>query len=128
MIRFAVLFTSCLFALSSMPAAANMPAYTYKTAVLHDVVINDYGKRPAPSGLLRTWLRVGVVENHIANLNVYVNYQGETQKLPAIGETCDITYHLGWIEGYFKPLQTADDRDRVVDEFACRSGTKVRIS
>jgi hypothetical protein len=105
-------------------AHAGVDEYAYKTSTLRNVVINDYGKKPAPSGLLRTWLRIGVTENHLSTLDVYLNYKGESQKLPPLGATCDIVYHLGWIEGYFKPLQSAADRDRVIDDFTCKPESK----
>ncbi|MGN6423307.1 MAG: hypothetical protein ACTHLA_08365 [Asticcacaulis sp.] len=105
-------------------AHAGPSDYAYKTSTLHNVVISEYGKKPAPSGLLRTWLRIGVTENHLASLDVYLNYQGEAQKLPPLGATCDIVYHMGWIEGYFKPLQSAADRDRVIDDFTCKPDAK----
>ncbi|MDI7774552.1 hypothetical protein [Asticcacaulis sp. EMRT-3] len=114
------------------PASAKIRDYTYNTSTLHDVVIADYGKRPEPSGILRTWLRIGVVENRLANLDVYINYLGESQKLPPMGATCDIVYHMGWIEGYYRPLKSVADQDRVVDHFNCKAprktDRKVRIS
>ena len=119
---FLPLFAAC--ALYAGAAQAGQDDYAYKTSTLRNVVISDYGKRPAPSGLLRTWLRIGVVENHLASLDVYLNYQGEAQKLPPLGATCDIVYHMGWIEGYLKPLQSAADRDRVIDDFTCRADSK----
>lgn len=117
---------------SSSPSFARSTEYAYRTSTLRGVTINDYGKRPAPSGLLRTWLRIGVVENHLANSDVYIVYTGEDQKLPPIGATCDIVYHLGWIEEYYKPLNKVADRDKVVDAFNCKSErraeAKLRLS
>ena len=84
---------------------------------LKDAVVVEISELPPYTGLLRTWVRIGLVAKGRRTDFLYPYF--EQSKLPNEGVECDVRYHLEDVDGQIglniKRLKGA----AVIDELNC---------
>jgi hypothetical protein len=88
--------------------------------VFTDVVVYMLSERPPLSGVLKTWIEVGVKESSGDAHELFIPYLQEDTHIPEIGATCDVYYHYEELRGLVGTKSMHISAARIVDKFVVK--------
>ena len=112
------IFILCALMGLALPAHADEALYSHSVTIPNTRVL-FYGAKPPYSGYFHTWRKVVVLENGSLQRDLWITWLAD-DSVPPIGATCEITFHIGLIEGVtVEPLDKSQSH-ALLDSFDCK--------
>jgi hypothetical protein len=82
-------------------------------------MIVERSEIPIPSGYLSTWVEYRI---SIKNMNtvVFLQYFGDRERIPDVGDICSISYQNGLVEGYAGRENVRLTNANIIKEINCK--------
>lgn len=100
---------------------AGLAYSTESTGMLRNLEVSGVSDYPAVvSGYALSWVRVDFKVPNGATLPIYAIYLSENQRMPAVGDHCDVQFRVGKVRGNVGTSWTDLSQAKIANYFSCR--------